>query len=71
MSFFRKLLLVSGAFITLAFAQQSKAAWLGADGLWYSNVCVSTYGYWIYPPAWARPVGTMCSLPNGTPGVVE
>ena len=54
----------------LAFSSYASAAWL-FNGIWYSNVCVSPVGSWIYPVEWAQPVGTFCRLPNGTPGVVQ
>lgn len=58
------------AIMLLAFSSYASAAWL-FNGIWYSNVCVSPVGTWIYPVEWAQPVGTFCRLPNGTPGVVQ
>ena len=35
-----------------------------------SNVCSNAFFTWVYPYAWAQPVGTSCRLPNGALGIV-
>lgn len=51
----------------------ANAAWMMPNGLWYSNICRANFNpifYWVYPVSVAQPVGTMCALPDGTPGTV-
>ena len=61
------LILMLSLFSLTAFA----APWWNGF-IWVSSTCVAPSGnFWVYPPAWARPVGEPCRLPSGEYGVVE
>ncbi len=48
---------------TSAITSVANAAWINAYGIWVSNVCWAPSGaYWIYPVAYAQPVGSMCRI---------
>jgi hypothetical protein len=64
MSKLKKTVLIAIAVLgTSAITSVANAAWIDVYGNWVSNVCWATSGaYWVYPVAYAQPVGSMCRI---------
>lgn len=69
----KRCLLSATILLALATSMPAHAAWM-VNGIWYSNICrlnINPNWYWVYPVVQARPVGSVCYMPDGAPGYVS
>jgi hypothetical protein len=69
----KTILIATAVLAASAITSVANAAWIDAYGNWVSNVCWAPSGaYWVYPVAYAQPVGSICRIAStGEYGVVN